>query len=96
MIGRDKTSHFSEQCRQILQKMLQFEQETFDNWKDQVSKELGSPNSHMKLDLTEKVMTLDVNDGMLKVNYSERLTVVMRDVRQLIELGFKKQIPPGI
>lgn len=38
-------------------------------------------------------MELDMSDGLLKVNYSDRLVVLLREVRQLCELGFRKQIP---
>ncbi len=35
-------------------------------------------------------MELDLKDGMLKVNYSERLVLLIREARQLFELGYKK------
>ena len=41
-------------------------------------------------------MELDLADGLLKVNYSDRLVVLLREVRQLCELGFRKQITPQI
>ena len=35
-------------------------------------------------------MQLDVKDELMKVNYSEALIQLLRDFRQLNELGFKK------
>jgi dynein heavy chain 2 len=33
-------------------------------------------------------MELDPNDGALKVHYSDRLVILLREVRQLSALGF--------
>lgn len=38
-------------------------------------------------------MEMDMNDGLLKVNYSERLVLLLREARQLNELGYKQKIP---
>ena len=34
-------------------------------------------------------MELDHKDGLLKVHYSEKLVQLLKEVRQLVELGFK-------
>ena len=41
-------------------------------------------------------MDIDLSDGILKVNYSEKLAQLIREVRQLCELGFRKQISKQI
>ncbi len=41
-------------------------------------------------------MEIDLNDGFLRVNYSEKLVNLMKEVRQLCELGYRKQIPKQI
>lgn len=41
-------------------------------------------------------MELDLNNGLLKVNYSERLVLLIRETRQLLELGYRKQISSEI
>ena len=41
-------------------------------------------------------MDLDLNDGLLKVNYSDRLVQLLKEVRQLTELGYKKRIPKKV
>lgn len=40
-----------------------------------------------------KMMDLDMKNSILTVNYSEKLIMLIRDIRQLSELGLKKQIP---
>jgi dynein heavy chain 2 len=41
-------------------------------------------------------MEIDLEEGLLKVNYSEKLVSLIKEVRQLCELGFRKQIPKQI
>ncbi len=38
-------------------------------------------------------MNIDMDDGLISVNYSERLVLLIRETRQLFELGYKKNIP---
>ena len=40
-----------------------------------------------------KMMNLDMENSILTVNYSDKLILLIRDIRQLSELGLKKQIP---
>ena len=35
-------------------------------------------------------MEIDMKDGDLKVNYSEKLVHLIKEVRQLCELGYRK------
>jgi len=39
-------------------------------------------------------MTLDLKNSILHVNYSDRLILLIREVRQLSELGLRSKIPP--
>lgn len=41
-------------------------------------------------------MDINLENGLVEVNYSERLVLLIREVRQLFELGFKKDIPKQI
>ena len=41
-------------------------------------------------------MEIDLNDGYLRVNYSDKLVHLIKEVRQLCEIGFRKQIPKQI
>lgn len=40
------------------------------------------------IEASSRIMELDPNDGSLKVHYSDRLVVLLREVRQLSALGF--------
>lgn len=40
------------------------------------------------IEANSRIMELDPNDGSLKVHYSDRLVVLLREVRQLSALGF--------
>jgi dynein heavy chain 2 len=37
-----------------------------------------------------KLMEIDLKEGLLKVNFSERLVLLIREGRQLLEIGYKK------
>ncbi len=39
-----------------------------------------------------KMMDLDLNRSILNVNYSDRLILLIREVRQLAELGLKSKV----
>ena len=38
-------------------------------------------------------MELDLKNAILTVNYSEKLVLLIREIRQLTELGYRKEIP---
>lgn len=40
------------------------------------------------IEANSRIMELDPNDGSLKVRYSDRLVILLREVRQLSTLGF--------
>lgn len=40
------------------------------------------------IEANSRIMELDPNDGSLKVHYSDRLVILLREVRQLSALGF--------
>jgi dynein heavy chain 2 len=39
--------------------------------------------------MTGKIMELDLSDGLLKVKFSDRLISLLKEVRTLLEYGFK-------
>jgi dynein heavy chain 2 len=41
-------------------------------------------------------MEIDMNDGLLRVNYSDKLIQLIKEVRQLCELGYRKNIPAEV
>ena len=46
------------------------------------------------LNMGGKMMDLDLNRSILNVNYSDRLILLIREVRQLAELGLKSKVAP--
>lgn len=76
--------------------MLEFEKEQFEDWKDEIMRLLSDNNGNLALELSGKLMEFDLKDGLLTINYSERLVLLLREVRQLAELGFRKLIPNKI
>ena len=43
---------------------------------------------YCSIEANSQIMELDPNDGSLKVHYSDRLVILLREVRQLSALGF--------
>lgn len=48
------------------------------------------------LNMSGRMMELDLNKSSLTVNYSDRLILLIREVRQLAELGLKGKVPEDI
>ncbi len=46
------------------------------------------------LQMGGRMMTLDLASSTLTVNYSDRLILLIRETRQLAELGLKSKVPP--
>lgn len=43
-----------------------------------------------------RMMNLDLASSTLTVNYSDRLILLIRETRQLAELGLKSKVPPEV
>jgi dynein heavy chain 2 len=48
------------------------------------------------LKLSDRIMELDLKNAILTVNYSEKLILLIREIRQLTELGYRKEIPQEV
>uniref|UniRef100_A0A672SRC3 Dynein cytoplasmic 2 heavy chain 1 n=1 Tax=Sinocyclocheilus grahami TaxID=75366 RepID=A0A672SRC3_SINGR len=71
-------------CDELQEQMRSYEQEQFEDW----SRDLLSGLSDPKSGVSNRVMELDHMDGKLKIQYSDRLVSLLREVRQLSALGF--------
>ncbi|XP_058887125.1 cytoplasmic dynein 2 heavy chain 1-like [Acipenser ruthenus] len=72
-----------------LQEQLRaYEQDQFDDWSRDIQSGLSDPKSGISLQASSRVMELDHIDGKLKIQYSDRLVMLLREVRQLSALGF--------
>ncbi|XP_058542508.1 cytoplasmic dynein 2 heavy chain 1 isoform X7 [Neofelis nebulosa] len=65
-----------------------YEQEQFDDWSRDIQSGLSDSRSGLCIEANSRIMELDPSDGSLKVHYSDRLVILLREVRQLSALGF--------
>ncbi|XP_028975291.2 cytoplasmic dynein 2 heavy chain 1 isoform X3 [Esox lucius] len=75
-------------CDDLLEVLQAYEQEQFDDWSRDILSSLSDPKSGISLQASNRVMELDHIDGKLKIQYSDRLVMLLREVRQLSALGF--------
>jgi hypothetical protein len=81
-----RCSHFHTHCHTA---HYLYTSQLFQDWRDDVERLLGDKDSPLVLETQGRLMELDVrNDGRLKVHYSERLVTLLRETRQLGELGY--------
>uniref|UniRef100_A0A3Q4HAW8 Cytoplasmic dynein 2 heavy chain 1 n=1 Tax=Neolamprologus brichardi TaxID=32507 RepID=A0A3Q4HAW8_NEOBR len=74
-------------CDDLLEILRAYEQEQFEDWSRDILSELTDPKSGIR-SASNRVMELDHDDGRLKIQYSDRLVSLLREVRQLSALGF--------
>jgi dynein heavy chain 2 len=70
-----------------------FELDQLDKWKSEMS-EAEYSDEGLGLNMGGKMMNLDLASSTLTVNYSDRLVLLIREVRQLAEIGLKGKVPP--
>ncbi|XP_017286523.1 cytoplasmic dynein 2 heavy chain 1 isoform X3 [Kryptolebias marmoratus] len=75
-------------CDDLLEILRAYEQEQFEDWSRDILSGLADPKSGISLQASNRVMELDHVDGRLKIQYSDRLVSLLREVRQLLALGF--------
>ena len=86
-------SDFREAAWQLLDKVGKWLRNEVQTWVDECVE--GLRDGDFSLSMSGKLMEIDT-EGNMKVNYSERLVVLLREVRQLSELGFADQIPKSV
>ncbi|XP_036005544.1 cytoplasmic dynein 2 heavy chain 1 isoform X1 [Fundulus heteroclitus] len=75
-------------CDDLLEILRAYEQEQFEDWSRDILSGLADPKSGISLQASNRVMELDHVDGRLKIQYSDRLVSLLKEVRQLSALGF--------
>ncbi|KAJ8280434.1 hypothetical protein GJAV_G00054510 [Gymnothorax javanicus] len=73
---------------ELQEQLRAYEQDQFDDWSREVLSGLSDPKAGISLQASSRVMELDHGDGKLKIQYSDRLVTLLREVRQLSALGF--------
>lgn len=97
----DGINEFRNTCRDLVNDIREYEKRNFNKWISDIQNILKSDK--MALDLNDKLMEIDPNTGILKVYHNEKklqtligktAKTIIKDSRQLQELGFKvpKQI----
>ncbi|XP_038617598.1 cytoplasmic dynein 2 heavy chain 1 [Tachyglossus aculeatus] len=79
---------FRRSADDLLEQFKTYEQEQFDDWSRDIQAGLSDPKSGLCIQANSRIMELDPSDGALKIHYSDRLVVLLREVRQLSALGF--------
>ncbi|XP_072467338.1 cytoplasmic dynein 2 heavy chain 1 isoform X1 [Notamacropus eugenii] len=79
---------FHRSADDLLEQFKLYEQEQFDDWSRDIQSGLSDSRSGLCIEANSRIMELDPNDGALKVHYSDRLVILLREVRQLSALGF--------
>ncbi|MFT7803200.1 cytoplasmic dynein 2 heavy chain 1 [Arapaima gigas] len=72
----------------LQEQLRSYEQEQFNDWCREIQSGLSDPKSGISLQASNRVMELDHVDGKLKIQYSDRLVTLLKEVRQLSALGF--------
>ncbi|KAI9102585.1 dynein heavy chain and region D6 of dynein motor-domain-containing protein [Phlyctochytrium arcticum] len=95
----DETDHFVENClganssysklsSEFYNRLKTFEKEQFEEWVADTETLMDDPNGFKALRKTGRLMELDFTDGRLRVNFADDLITLIREVRQLLALGF--------
>ncbi|MBZ3869929.1 Cytoplasmic dynein 2 heavy chain 1 [Sciurus carolinensis] len=79
---------FHRSAEDLLDQFKLYEQEQFDDWSREIQSGLSDSRSGLCIEANSRIMELDPSDGSLKVHYSDRLVILLREVRQLSALGF--------
>ncbi|KAL4440929.1 hypothetical protein ABPG74_009342 [Tetrahymena malaccensis] len=87
---------FKQYCEQLSSQINEYQNDQFNSWKSEAINQISKPESKVSLEITGRMMDINLQNGLVEVNYSERLVLLIREVRQLFELGFKKDIPKQI
>ncbi|XP_015268586.1 PREDICTED: cytoplasmic dynein 2 heavy chain 1 [Gekko japonicus] len=80
--------NFRRTADDLLEQFKVYEQEQFDDWSRDIQTGLSNPKSGLCIQASNLVMELDHSDGALKIHYSDRLVILIREVRQLSAFGF--------
>ncbi|XP_076446844.1 LOW QUALITY PROTEIN: cytoplasmic dynein 2 heavy chain 1-like [Babylonia areolata] len=79
---------FSKDASDLKDELHAFRREQFDEWSREIQSLIEDHKQPLCLETNGRLMELNHKDGKMKVNYSERLVTLLREVRQLGALGF--------
>ena len=65
--------------KEFISEVKSYEKRLFSKWESDINDTLS--NKKESLQLSGKLMEIDMSTGMLKVHYSEKLVTMLKDVR---------------
>ncbi|KAL2914266.1 hypothetical protein HK105_206212 [Polyrhizophydium stewartii] len=68
--------------------LRKYEREQFEDWAENTMRVLEETNGTLSASLSGRLMELDFASGKLVVNYGDHLVTLLREIRQLIAMGF--------
>jgi dynein heavy chain 2 len=87
-------AQFARDCDDLRSRMAEYEKERFEKWLEEVEGAMKG-DGEVAMQLEGRLMDIDYNaGGEMRVNYSERLVTLLREVRQLSAIG--KDVPATI
>ncbi len=75
----DEYQDLEENIKQIIENIQYYEQEQFDNWEQEIQTLIHRPDNPLRPELNEQL--LQMKEGELIVNFSERLVLLIRETR---------------
>ena len=88
---------FEQQNQQLLSELKDYESETFLSWISDIQESIAhvtKDSGSLTLTMEGRIMEIAKKDGRLMVNFSEKLVELIREVRQLLSLGY--EVPSAI
>ncbi|KAK7096855.1 hypothetical protein V1264_003902 [Littorina saxatilis] len=79
---------FSKDAASLKDELQNFRRDQFDEWSREIQSLIDDHKQPLSLETNGRLMELNHKDGKMRVNYSDRLVTLLREVRQLGALGF--------
>ncbi|KAK3801155.1 hypothetical protein RRG08_006872 [Elysia crispata] len=79
---------FHKDMLELKEELQNWRRDQFDEWTRDIQGLIEDHRKPLSLETSGKLMELNHRDGKLRVNYSERLVTLLREVRQLSSIGF--------
>ncbi|KFD50374.1 hypothetical protein M513_08756 [Trichuris suis] len=78
-----------EKCTTFKDELKTYRDDTFQRWSQDTMRAMDDAKNPLNLIKSCQVMELDHRNGTMRVNYSDELVRLAKDVRQLLSLGYK-------
>ncbi|CAL1541204.1 unnamed protein product [Lymnaea stagnalis] len=79
---------FQKDMDSLKEDLQTWRRDQFDEWSREIQSLIEDQRKPLSLETSGRLMELNHKDGKLRVNYSERLVTLLREVRQLSSIGF--------